>query len=526
MRTTRKHARTRRAYAVVGLAVLATVPAFLTRPITALALTQNLTVNLTTDSVSDPGRWNLQIDGVTDAPSVGNGGTTGPQNVTSSPSPGTAHNIDAVAVTGTPAAAFTANVSCNNGVSVTGATLPFGVNVVDGTDLVCTITRVRQTGGGSVAASVIGSGSDTTQFVMHQLDGLYLFSPGCQQINLPGGTKKWYDFSCMAPDPAGTVTTENYAHDQVHESYFLGSGNGLHQLCNQNVAGNAPIDYARSSRVYKNSDCAGLKFVAFARDAIPWEAFTVTGSGIGAGLANASGGCSGSGLAYCLTTTQLQHIFIGGGPGSGTSGCTAFWDEDGIGGAHVPINPYTPQSGSGTRLTWDADMGSSSDFCINTRGAAYAATHIVDENQNNSILVTNNDAANAIFPFSFGVWATQVNFKNNAILGAIDGIPAVKSNVSSGLFPTGRFLYNVYATAAVPAGTHASSAQAVSYVGEEGWICKTVANHGTNPVTGNNFHTDIANTINQSGFAALASGVIGGGDNNVDFCKLLVTQVP
>src|ERR1700690_1373893 len=74
-------------------------------------------------------------------------------------------------------------------------------------------------GGGPIAQSVLGSGSDTTQIMMNSLDQLYLYSPGCQQIPNPGGTA-WYDFSCLSPDPAGTIKSENYEHDQVHEAYF------------------------------------------------------------------------------------------------------------------------------------------------------------------------------------------------------------------------------------------------------------------------------------------------------------------
>src|ERR1700694_3613735 len=90
-------------------------------------------------------------------------------------------------------------------------------------------------GGGPIASSVLGSGSDTTQFMMSDLDKLYLFSPGCDQLAIPPAAQQ-LDFSCSAPDPTGTITTENYAHDQVHEAYFLGSSNGIKQLCAQGQA--------------------------------------------------------------------------------------------------------------------------------------------------------------------------------------------------------------------------------------------------------------------------------------------------
>jgi hypothetical protein len=362
-------------------------------------------------------------------------------------------------------------------------------------------------GGGPQAQSVLGSGSDTTQFMMHQLDGLYLFSPGCQQIPLPGGPAAWLDFSCMSPDPAGTIPTENYAHDQVHEAYFLGSGNGIKQLCQQGTAGVAQIDFARSSRVPGTSDCTGLHFVAYARDGISWEAFDTAGSG--AHLMNNQGGtCAGStGLTqFCLSQSDLQGIFV-------TCAITN-WSQ--VGGQNVPISIYTPQAGSGTRKTFDGFLGGDSSHCI---PAAQLSTHVIDENMNSSIPAS--DQAGAIFPFSAGVWKTQVNGKGGAVLGAIDNVYPSNASISSGSFPYGRFLYNV-TCASCATGKQSSSATTL-YVGEEGWICKTTANHNINPVTGNNFRTDIAQAIGAAGFVPVLFGAIGGGDPNSDYCRLVTT---
>src|SRR5262245_63584047 len=113
--------------------------------------------------------------------------------------------------------------------------------------------------------------------MMNALDTLYRFSPGCDQI-VDSGQSQPLDFSCLTPDPPGTITTENYAHDQITTAYFLGSSNGINQLCEQGQAGVAKISYARSSRAPKTGDCTGLKFVAYAKDGIPIEAFpTVDG---------------------------------------------------------------------------------------------------------------------------------------------------------------------------------------------------------------------------------------------------------
>lgn len=390
--------------------------------------------------------------------------------------------------------------------------------VTAGATAIAGITSANASGGGGpTAQDILGSGSDTTQFMMAALDQLYLFSPGCAQIPTPSGPTPWLDFSCQSPDPAGTITTENYAHDQVHEAYFLGSSNGIKQLCNQGQLGVAHIDFARSSRASKTTDCTGLHFVAYARDAITWQAFDngTTASGIH-GMNNQSGTCTGSGgpTALCLSQAQLQGIF--------TTCTITNWNQ--VGGQNVPISIYTPQPGSGTRSTWDTFLGGDSSHCIPT---AQLGTHQIPENSNTGI--PTSDRNGAIFPFSVGVWAAQVWFKANAKLGNVDNVALSVASIQNGTFPFGRFLYNVYCTAACTGG--ASSTATVNYVGEEGWICKQASAHAINPTTGNNFRTDIQNTIlgpkpgsgSGSIFFPLPVGVIGGGDSNSDFCRLTVT---
>src|SRR5689334_13544355 len=169
-------------------------------------------------------------------------------------------------------------------------------------------------GGGPIAESILGSGSDTTQFMMGALDNLYQFSPGCDQLAIPPASQQ-LDFSCSAPDPAGTITTENYQHDQVHEATFLGSSSGISQLCKQGQSNVATINFARSSRAPAGSDCTGLHFVAYARDGISWEAWDkVTATSVSGihNMNNQADTCAGSGGAtqFCLSQSQLQGIFI------------------------------------------------------------------------------------------------------------------------------------------------------------------------------------------------------------------------
>ena len=96
---------------------------------------------------SDPGLFNLQIDGSTLVSDVGNTGTTGSQVVLASAGSGTAHTFGETAGTGTSLSNYTPSVSCvlrgtATSVSTTG-TNPWSINVVKDKDIVCTITNTR-----------------------------------------------------------------------------------------------------------------------------------------------------------------------------------------------------------------------------------------------------------------------------------------------------------------------------------------------------------------------------------------------
>lgn len=325
----------------------------------------------------------------------------------------------------------------------------------------------------------------------------------------------WQDAGVNAGAGAGTGTfsfshtrtTENYTHDQPREAYFLGSSNGINQLCKKGQPGVAPIDFARSSRGPKTTDCAGLRFVAYAKDGISWEAWNQTGSGA-FGMANTDPNCSPVGTyQFCLSQAQLKAIFVS---------CTITnWSQ--VGGANVAISIYTPQAGSGTRSTFDGFLGGSSDSCI---PAAQKATHIVPENSNTAI-INNGDQNSAIFPFSYGVWNNQVNGAGNTVLGAVDGVQPNQTTIGGGSFPYSRNLYNVYCSATCSGG--ASSPQAVNYVGEAGWQCNVGSAHSINPITGRNYHTDLYFIYTVNGFVPMPGGAIGGGASGADYCRLFTT---
>lgn len=446
-------------------------------------------------------------------------------------------------------------------------------------------------GGGPVAESILGSGSDTTQTMMAYLDYGYIYDSGygdgtfggCQQLATPAA--QWLDFSCAGPQgtggdvnrtvtdgvtsagstkitsatahfvstydqgrgiddtgglnniPAGdyiasvtnattavlakaatgtgsadkfsinTIVTDNYRHDQVHGAFFLGSSSGVSQLCLAGGVGPygepvAHIDYARSSRAPKASDCHGLDFVAYALDGISWEAWNIAGSGInngGAGMNNASAPCLGH--TICLTQAQLKAIYI-------TCSITN-WDQ--VGGANVPIQLFTPQPGSGTRATFDTFLGGSSTSCMTP---AQVITNQIPENDNEGIPTALHTGA--IFPFSYGVYSVSVGLNPmGTVLGEIDGVTVNRTTIANGTFPYDRSLYNVYNPATAQAGVGA-------YVGPEGWICGTQNQHSF-ASNGANFHFVVASKITAAGFVPIPLGPIGGGDPNSDYCRLTVS---
>ena len=165
-------------------------------------------------------------------------------------------------------------------------------------------------------------------------------------------------------------------------------------------------------------------------------------------------------------------------------------------------------------------MGGNSQTCI---PSGDLVSHTINENQNQSLFTNAHDVHNAIYYFSYGVY--QLNIVPNpdgSALGAIDGIAPTVQTIQDGSFPYNRFLYNVYCRACT-SGIQATT-PTKKYVSElNGWICKTASKHAVDPITGDNFATEIDNTISASGFVNIPDGPVGGGVNGVSGCRLFTT---
>ena len=118
---------------------------------------------------TDPGLFNLQIDGVTEEADASDGGTTGEITV----DPGD-HTVGEVAGTGTSLSDYNTSISCVDaaGVVVTSSSDagPLDVTVGGDDDIVCTITNERKTGQLEVVKDLIPS-TDPGLFNL-QIDGV------------------------------------------------------------------------------------------------------------------------------------------------------------------------------------------------------------------------------------------------------------------------------------------------------------------------------------------------------------------
>jgi len=323
---------------------------------------------------------------------------------------------------------------------------------------------------------IYGGGSDTTEWMMQGLGDLYANAPGCNQLHSP----QPLDGSCPNSATENPANFTNYFHDVPVERYFVGSSGGVNALCQTGTSGVSLVNFARSSRVplpasAGGSDCSGLHFVGYARDGITWECFpTVSGSGCKSLVSGTNS----------LTTVQLKDIFVN---------CTVTnWDQ--IGGSNVPIDVYVPQANSGSGITWAAALGvtlaagQTLDQCIpspfNTN-PGQPGSHISPENTN-SLIVTNGDQANAIFPYSVGVYHHTYGLTafscplpssnpvcDGSSLGAINGKKPTNTLILDGKFPVGRYLFNVYCAASGGCGTaNVAPADVTNFVGEQGFICQ------------------------------------------------------
>lgn len=259
------------------------------------------------------------------------------------------------------------------------------------------------------ASDVIGVGSDTSEFALNYLaDG----NAGVPGYNATGPANKLVSWNATAP--AGGSATINLPSNPTAPRPN-GSGNGKKALYG---AGNVPdVDFARSSSALDATEKqAGLQAFPFAKDSLA--------------LATAKT----SNAPTSISPADMVRIY---------TGAVTNWSQ--LGGSPGVIEPKIPQSGSGTRSFFNAQLQAAN----NGNAVALAGT-VVEVQEHDAAPIQNN--ANAVAPFSIG---------RNAVNGAPLRI--------EGGFAADRALYNVVRQGDV------AKPEILAIFGDAGFICSPAA---------------------------------------------------
>lgn len=389
-------------------------------------------------------------------------------------------------------------------------------------------------------------GSDTTETVMNDLQTLYNESPGCILTGTPQNLDgRCYDFDTgtagIQPqyqvDAAGNPTLNaNTDHDVAFGYHAVGSSVGITQLAQRGNAGVQVIDVARSSRAPRSTDADGMRFFAYAKDAVPWVRFPGTPANAVTSLTVARINQVFSGCA--AGTTPEVDLVANGGNGNGA----ADWGDLG-GVTGEPIVVWAAQDGSGTRATFDGFLGSgeNSTNCIPTQ---YKDNNLANGErrifENNAAPIDDAEAVdcadvipspadpnnpcapNSIFYYSLGRW--NATGGETSILGSITvgGTPVAptEANVLSDAYPFSRFVYNAIRNNTFTSGLASNAVR--NFVSANGFLCKAASASASNPRTGNNFRADIETVIRDNGFFPLPLGATGAGGGN-SHCRAVDT---
>jgi ABC-type phosphate transport system substrate-binding protein len=223
------------------------------------------------------------------------------------------------------------------------------------------------------ATDIAGVGSNTIQALMNQFSVDY-------NKAFPKGAKL---FTWDAVNPK-TGLDENIATKKGCAKIVRpnGSGAGVSALIlNSKVGKNFCIDFARSSSPRSSSNPpkakGGVVFVALAKDAVTFAANKVTNA------------------PKNLTTAKLAAIY----------NCTATtWNQVG-GKSHAKINAQLPQTSSGTRKFFLAEIGVTNPGSCVDAAKGENENNLPEENEGTNAFLK---GANVIYPYSVGAYIAAV----------------------------------------------------------------------------------------------------------------------
>ncbi len=442
----------------------------------------------------------------------------------------------------------------------------------------------------NVIEFIRGYGSDGTYDIMVALDVAFNGALGCNftgNTGRPDGLTSNPDGSCTPPIAPGSRSPENHDHDFAITFGNVGSSNGIKTLdkfgtvdfcggtADQPYPGPscsyASMDYARSSRARSGSDSTNLRFVAFARVAVPWVNWregTTDEDGGTPCATNCTDGGPAEGV-FNLTTQNVKDIYLN----CALPSAITHWNE--VGGTHIgqaddEIVIWAVQSGSGTRSSFLGFLGSGTDdkTCVPTQykdGNTSNGERVIFENDASPIKNCATHAGGSCHPalgadtylssiyyFSSGAWFNTPldgngDHGNGADLGWVGGIEPTSANIGSGAYTFSGNINNVYRNT-YP--TNNIPVHALDYVGEKGWICKGSAvgsglpdevsagdtdlrgGHVVNPKSGVNYSVEINGdtdaaipyasngVIKKVGFVPLPFAAIGGGVTGDSHCRV------
>ena len=226
-------------------------------------------------------------------------------------------------------------------------------------------------------ADVVGVGAQTSEFVFDQFSTDYNKTLAATKPHL-------YAFDATNPTTGATgdsIVTKLKCKAVARPN---GSNAGIKLLTTDDptVSSHPCVDFATSSRSRATTDPTNISFIQFAGDAVSYATQSSTNA-----PAN-------------LSQQQLQEIYS----------CEATkWNQVG-GTSKATIQPFAPQSGSGTASFWLQALGLTAfGSCVSTSatqsGAAGASANTLEQNEGVAAILVGNK--NAIVPFDVGDFLSQ-----------------------------------------------------------------------------------------------------------------------
>lgn len=299
---------------------------------------------------------------------------------------------------------------------------------------------------------LVGTGSDTTQFVMDGI-GSVVVDPN----NLPSHLLI-ASYDAVNPTTGAVHDTIQTRSTGCSITRPDGSSEGISELTNDIAAGTHCVDFARSSRGPKDTSTADLTWIPFGIDALAPSVLSTSPVN-----------------GHVFDLTELKAIY----------NCT----ETTIG--TTTLHPLLPQAGSGSRAFWESTLGltdASLPACVKDTKTVGGGS--AQENDGSSLTDPGD-----IFPFSIASYIAQTNGvqpdkRGSAVLqSAKDTSGTAQAPTVGGVlntkYPYQREVYNVLQTSRLP-----ETDIKLAFETSNAKVCTAVDSAGKNLINKFGFGTD------------------------------------